>query len=271
MKIKLDENGKPVLSEDGHPVYIFEDEDGSEEKPVNVPSLFDKIRELNNEAKQHRLAKKELAEKYKTLEEMELENVEEFVKTAVKNAETISNFNDKDFKSAAEVEKIKQGVKESYEEKMKELEKNLHLIKSESDNLIQQKDQNIRKLLIRGAFDSSDFIREKTVLTPDIAYDAFGKFFNIEEEDGNLQVFAVSKSGDKLFSKTNPGDYAGTEEAIELIIREYSKSSDIMRASSGGNDSVSGPSRKGQKTTEQLSALSPTERLKELHRTGGKK
>ncbi len=269
MKIKIDENGNAVVDENSFPIYLFEDGDSVEEKPVDVPALFTKIKELNNEAKQHRLKKNELAEKYKVIEEMQIEDVESFIKESVKNSELVSNFNDKDFKSAAEVEKIKQGVKDSYEEKMRELEKSMNILREDSSKMLSQKDANIRSLLIKGAFDSSDFIREKTVLPADIAYDTFGKYFHIEEsDDGSLRVFAVNKSGDKLFSRTNPGEYANTDEAIELIIKEYARSNDILRASSGGDDPKASPSRRGRQNSEQLMTMPPTERLKYVHRSG---
>jgi hypothetical protein len=50
MKLKVDENDQAVFV-DGKPVYIGEDE---KEVPVDVPGLFQKVAELNAEAKAHR-------------------------------------------------------------------------------------------------------------------------------------------------------------------------------------------------------------------------
>ena len=144
-----------------------------------------------------------------------------------------------------------------------------HLQKTNSlQTTIGKKDEIIRNSLIRGAFDRSDFIRTRTVLTPDIAYDSFGKFFQIEEEeDGDqVRVFALNRKGDKIFSKSNPGEYASTEEAIGLIIQEYPQKDLILRthgggSSAGGNVKVTAAKRS---ELDALKAMNPSERLNKL-------
>lgn len=273
MKIKIDEDGKVVVDEEsGNPMYISE-EDGKETViAVDVPSLFVKIKELNGEAKTHRLARNSLAEKLKPAETAGIENLDAFIKKANTDSETISNFEEKDFKSAKEVEAIKKGVSDSFQDKLDDATKVTTQMKIDFDASIVTKDAQIRKLLIKGAFDRSSFIKDNTVLLSDIAYDSFGKNFSIEEEGEDLKIFAKDRFGEKIFSKANPGEYAGPEEAIELIIKDHPQSSEILRASSGGDDNPTTPSKNNTDLTNaDLAKLPPSERLKVLHRRGIKK
>ena len=273
MKLKIDEDGKVVVDEEsGNPMYISE-EDGKETNvAVDVPSLFVKIKELNGEAKTHRLARNGLAEKLKPAEAAGIEDLDAFIKKAGIDAETISNFDEKDFKSAKEVEAIKKGVSDSFQDKLDEAGRIQTQMKVDNEASIVVKDAQIRKLLIKGAFDRSSFIKDNTVLLSDIAYDSFGKNFAIEEEGVDLKIFAKDRFGEKIFSKANPGEYAGPEEAIELIIKDHPQSSEILRASGGGDDSSTTPSRNtGDFTNADLAKLPPSERLKVLHQRGIKK
>lgn len=269
IRIKLDEAGNVVVDENGLPIFIFE-ETGKEavEKAVDVASLFTKIKDLNGESKEHRLARNEAVEKLKPLMESGIEDISLFLDEALKNKETVANFEEKDYKSADDVNKIKAGVSESYEEKIKGLDKIIQDMKSSGEQAIASKDVSIRKLMIRGAFESSNFVRDNTVLTPELAFNTFGTSFDIDEDgDNNLSVFAKNRTGDRIFSLANPGAYADPEEAIELIIKEHPDSNSILKTSTGGGDQSTGPSSKEAITNAELLKLSPTERLKKLHRS----
>jgi len=272
MKIypKLNEAGIIQVDDNNLPVFIFEEKDGSkDEKGVDVPSMFGKITELNSEAKNHRLAKQKYADKIKILEdaEIDLEKLDEFVNSSKENAKKISSFNEKDYKSIEEIEKIKKGVGDSFTEKIEELKKQNDLLQTDKQKIANESDELVRTLLIKSAFDSSPFIREKTVLTPDIAFNTFGRDFKVEKTEGQLipSVYAIDSSGEKIWSKTNPGDYANTEEAIEILIKKYPQSEAILKPSSGGPGGNPSQSSNRKYSPEQLANMSPTERLKLGH------
>ena len=77
MKLKIDENDQAVPV-DGKPVYIGEDE---KEVPVDVPGLFQKVAELNAEAKAHRIKAKELKERLDLFGELDPEESRQAVET----------------------------------------------------------------------------------------------------------------------------------------------------------------------------------------------
>jgi hypothetical protein len=133
---------------------------------------------------------------------------------------------------------------------------------------LEQKDRNIRELVIKGAFDRSDFIKDRTVLTSEIAFHTFGRSFKIEEtEDGGLETYALKADGEKVYSMANPGQIANPEEAIELLIKGHPDSASILRTSSGGDDQDLNPSKRvGNMTPADFAKLSSTEKLKHVHK-----
>ena len=269
MELKLDENGNVCLDDKGLPIFIFKEE-GAEptENGVDVPSLFIKIKNLNKESMDHRLAGKASAEKLKPVIDAGIEDLEAFIAEAASNKEAVGNFNEKDLKSVEEVNQIKQGVSDSYEQKIKDLNTVIGDMNITSTTKLAQKDQNIRDLVIKGAFDRSDFIKDRTVLTPEIAFHTFGRSFKIEEtDDGGLETFALKSDGEKVYSMANPGQLANPEEAIELLIKGHSDSASILRTSSGGDDQDLNPGKKtGGMTPADFAKLTPTEKLKHVHK-----
>jgi len=268
--LKLDESGNAVLDENKNPVYIFTDKDGTKEEGVDVVQMFGKISSVNKESMDRRLKLKEYESTIQTLANhgIEQDKLEEFIETSKSNSQKVQNFSEKDMKSAEEVEKIKKGVSESYDNKIKELNLVLETVKVSSQKELSTKEQTIRNLLIKGAFNKSDFIKDKTVLIPDIAFNTFGKFFQVEErENDDPVVYALDSKGEKIFSKTKPGEYADPEESIEILIKGHPQADAIMRASDGGDNHGKPHVFHGNRkiSSEQLQNMSPTERLNYGH------
>ena len=264
--IQLDEEGRPV---------VIDDED-EKEFGLDAIHLYSKIPALQAEAKTYREEKQALQKKLEPFGDVDIQEAVDRLRAfegidpeAARTAlETVQNLEALDKEKNIEIERVKAGVAESYKSKIKDIDA-AHAQKVEvMQTSLQQKDQVIRNLLIRGAFDRSEFIKEQTVLTPDIAYDSFGKYFQVEEDGTEVKVFALDRSGEKIFSKANPGEYASPEEAIELIINEYPQKDSILRTSSGGsgaggNTSVTSTKRAKLKA---LAAMPPAERLNALRR-----
>ena len=82
---------------------------------------------------------------------------------------------------AEKVEQIKQGVIDSYDLKIKALTTEYEDKLEANTDTISTKDASIRKLIIRSAFDRSEFLSEDTVLLPDMAYTYFGDRFGVED------------------------------------------------------------------------------------------
>jgi len=270
----LDDKSGIAVDDSGHPIVVDEDDD--KEFGIRATELYTKIPALQAEAKRHREEKQALQAKLELFGDNDPEDVVNRLKQfgdldpeeARKAVNTVANLDDLDKEKSIEIEKVKAGVAESYRSKIKDIDAAHEQKVGTLNSYLQQKDQVIRNLLIRGAFDRSEFIKEQTVLTPDIAYDSFGRYFQIEEDGTNIKVFALDRSGEKIFSKANPGEYASPEEAIELIINEYPSRDSILRSNAGGSGATGNTTQNSTKKAKlrALAAMGPSERLNALRR-----
>lgn len=235
MKLKLDENGNVVVA-DGMPVYVHDD---GKEIPFDGAQAMVKIKELNNESKTHReqaeAAKKQLAG-FSGLDPEE----------ARKALDTLKNLDDKKLVDAGEVETLKRTLSASFEENLTNTKKSYETKLEEVAGKVKKQEDNIHKLLIMGAFERSPFLREKTTLTPDIAYASFKNGLRVEY-DSNGEPFVVGYlDGDKIFSRTDPGKFAEPEECIEMIINAHPMKERFLKGSgqqgsgAGGGDGEGG-------------------------------
>jgi hypothetical protein len=266
--IAVDANSNPI---------VFDDENEDEKEfGLDAIHLYSKIPALQAEAKKYREERQVLQTKLEPFGEEDpvelLKRLQAFgdldPEKAKKAVSVVSNLDDLDKDKNIEIERVKAGVAESYKSKIKDIDIVNEQKISGFQNSLTQKDQVIRNLLIRGAFDRSEFIKDQTVLTSDIAYDSFGRFFQVEEDGANVQVFALDRAGEKIFSKASPGEYASPEEAIELIINGYPQKDSILRSHSGGSGAGGNKDVGGSKKAKlrALAAMGPAERLNALRR-----
>jgi len=229
VKLKLDENGVPVI-QDGQPVYVHED---GKEVAVDVPQLFGKIGQLNEEAKTHRLKAKEALDRLASFDGIEDPDA---ARTAL---QTVSNLDAKKLIDAGEAEKVKKAVEEAYQGKLTEAEKKL-----------QESQQQIFQLMVGGAFRGSKFVSEKLTIPSDMAQSFFGTHFRVE--DG--QVVAFDKTGNKILSREKPGEPASFDEALEFLIQTYPHKDAILKGgkpgSGGGGGGNPPPSKKPSEMSE---------------------
>lgn len=211
MKLKLDENGYVVVI-DGKPVYLHDD---GKEIAFDAVQATNKIAELNNECKTHRLAKEKAEADLKKFEVISDPD------KAIKALEVVKNLDDKKLIDAGDVEKVKNEIIKQYEEKLaaKEAE-------------IQQSKQALNQEVIGGSFARSKYITEKLNIPVDMVQAYFGKHFSYE--DG--KIVAKDALGNVIFSRERPGEQANFEEAIEYIVMAYPHKEHILKASgnSGG-------------------------------------
>ena len=242
MKLKLDDEGIAVL-QDGMPVYVHDD---GKEIPFDGARAFSKISELGAENKSHRERADALAAQMKAFEGV---NAEE----ARKALELAKNIKDGDLLKADKVEELKKQYLKSIEESFSAKEKALLEKITESEKTLASKDDSIRRLLIKGAFDSSKFLTEKTTLPPDMAFTHFGKHFTVEDHNGDLRIVAKDSDGNTILSRTRHGDAATPEEAIESIIEKYQFKDHILKSTPGGagTPTNSGGSSSGGKSMKR--------------------
>ena len=249
MKLKtVTIEGKTYAEVDGDkPIYIHDD---GKEAPHDAAHTVATISRLNGEAKTHREAKEQLEAKLKGFE-----GIEDPV-AAKKALETLKNFDDKKLVDAGEVEKIKLEAIKAVEEKYAPI--------------VQERDAfqtQLHNELIGGGFARSKFIQDNIAVPVDMIQATFGKNFQIE----NGKVVAVGADGQKIYSRTRPGEIADFDEALETLVGGYQHKDSILKGSQAGGGGFQGGGQGGgakTMTRQQFESLDPVGRA-QFTREGG--
>lgn len=221
MKLKtvtVDNKTYAEVNEQGLPLYIHDD---GKEVAHDAAQTVATISRLNGEAKTNR-------ERYEKAEATlkSFEGIEDPA-AAKKALETLKNFDDKKLVDAGEVEKIK-----------------LEAIKAVEDKyapIVQERDAfqtQLHNELIGGGFARSKYIQENIAVPVDMIQATFGKNFQIE----NGKVVAVGTDGQKIYSRTRPGEIADFDEALETLVGGYQHKDSILKGSQAGGAGFQGGS-----------------------------
>lgn len=204
------------VNEQGLPLYIHDD---GKEVAHDAPQTVAAISRLNGEAKTNR-------ERYETAETSlkAFEGIEDPV-AAKKALETLKNFDDKKLVDAGEVEKVKA-------EAIKAIEDKYAPIVQERDAFQSQ----LHNELIGGGFSRSKFIQDNIAVPVDMIQATFGKNFQIE----NGKVVAVGADGQKIYSRTRPGEVADFDEALESLVGGYQHKDSILKGNQSGGGGFQG-------------------------------
>lgn len=223
MKLKLDEDGHVVV-QDGKPIYVHED---GKEVAFDAPGTSATISRLNGEAKSHREAKEAAEAKLKAFDGLDDADA------ARQALETVANIDAKKLIDAGKVDEIKAEAVKAYKDQLTAAQKS----HAEEMNTLKQERDDIRNQYhaetIGTRFASSKFIGDKTILPGPAAQKIFGDHFKIE--DGKL--IAYDASGNKIYSRSKPGEVADFEEAIETVIGSYAYRDNILKGTGGGSGS----------------------------------
>ena len=251
MKLKTTQiDGKTYAEIDnsGFPVYLHDD---GKEIGFDADQAFQKINSLSAEAKTHRLAKEQAETSLKAFEGIE------DPAAAKKALETLKNFDDKKLVDAGEVEKIKLEAIKAVEEKYAPIVQERDAFQSQLHNE-----------LIGGGFSRSKFIQDNIAVPVDMIQATFGKNFQIE----NGKVVAVGADGQKIYSRTRPGEIADFDEALETLVGGYQHKDSILKGSQAGGGGFQGNQggKGGSKilSRDQFESLDPTSKA-QFAREGG--
>lgn len=206
MKLKLDAEGHAVLS-DGKPVYVHDD---GKEIAFDAAATVATIARITDESKGFKNRAQTAEEKLKAFDGIT------DPAAAAKALEIVKNLDDKKLVDAGEVDKVKAAAIAAVEEKYKPVVEKLGTLEAA-----------LHGEKIGGSFARSKFIAEKIAVPADIIEARFGKNFKLE--DG--QVVAYDQSGNKLYSKANPGNPAAFDEALELLVDAYPYKDHILKGS----------------------------------------
>jgi hypothetical protein len=233
--------------QDGKPVYV---NDEGKEIAFDVAGTVQTISRLNGEAKTHR-ERAEAAEKVAKA----FEGITD-AEAARKALATVANLDAKKLIDAGEVDKIRA-------EAIKAVEDKYAPIVSERDSL--QKSLVDEK--VGGSFARSKMIADKLAIPADLVQARFGEAFKVEGND----VVAYDKSGNKLFSRSNPGEVAKFDEALEILIDQYPYRDSILKstgASGGGAQGGSGGGSGGKTITRAAYDALPPHQQAQTARSG---
>ncbi len=201
---------------DGKPVYIHED---GKEIAFDAPGTVATISRLNGEAKGHRERAEEAIKALKAFDGIE------DAALARKALATVKNLDDKKFVDAGEVEKVRAEAIKAVEDKYAPV--------------VAERDQFKAALVsekVGGAFSRSKMIAEKLAIPPDLVEARFGSAFRVEGSD----VVAYDGGGNKLYSRAKPGEVAGFDEALEILIDQYPYKDHILKSSGASGSGAQG-------------------------------
>ena len=218
MKIKtvvIDGKTYAEVNEQNLPVYVHDD---GKEVGFDAVHAVQKISSLNAEAKTHREAKEAAEAGLKTFEGLDPEKARQALNT-------IKNFDDKKLIDAGEAERVRNEAIDSVKQTF---ETQIGQITQERDTYQQQ----LHSELIGGGFARSKFSTEKLAVPTDMVQAMFGKNFKVE----NGKPVAYDSKGQKIYSRTNHGDEAGFDEALEILVEGYQHKNSILK----GNQSTGG-------------------------------
>lgn len=241
MKLKtIDVNGQTyAVVENGNPVYVHDD---GKEIPFDAVASRNKISALNAEAKSHREAKEKLETEMKRFA-----NIEDPAK-AIEALELVTKLEQKKLIDAGEVDKVKDEITKGFQKQL-----------DEANSAKESLESQLYNEMIGNKFNSSTFIKDKVAIPADFVQSRFGQSFKIE----NNKVVAYDASGNKIYSRSNPGELASFDEALEFLIDNYPQKDYILKASGNqGGGAQQSQHQAGQKTMKRsaFDALTPLER-----------
>lgn len=222
MKLKLDENGNAVIV-DGHPVYVHED---GKEVAVDVAQLTSRAQYLATESEKAFQQRDDAKRSLKAFEGIE------DVAAARKALDTVSKLDQKQLVDAGEIDTVRNEISKAYQAQL-----------DEANTKAQTFEQQLYAEKIGGSFARSQFIAEKMAVPADMVQATFGSSFKIEEG----KVVAYDAQGQKIFSRTRPGELADFNESLETLVSQYPHRDHILKSSnangggapnSGGNQNA---------------------------------
>lgn len=234
---------------------IFINKEGTE-APFDADSTVDTIGRLNGEAKAHRIAKEAAEAALKPFKDAGIEDPV----AAAEAVKLAKNIKEGDLVTAGKVQEIKDAATRTANEAVanatRQAEEKQRALTEQNEKLT----QSLNNHIIGGSFAGSKFIAEKLAIPADIAQKVFGDRFKVD--DGKL--VPLGADGNPIFSATNHGNHADFEEAIQVMVGQYSNKDMILKGSgaSGGGAKGGGADTGGKKaiTRAAFDAMNPQDR-----------
>lgn len=245
MPFKFDAAGNIVLQEvNGKklPVFIT----GDKEAPFDADATVETIGRLNGEAKTNREAKEAAEKLIKGFTDAGITDATK----AAEALKLVANIDAKKLVDAGEIEKVRSEISKGFQTQIDEL-----------TGKLKTSEQVYQTERIGSEFARSKYITEKLAIPADMVQARFGN--NVVLEGGKL--FLKDNSGNKLYSRTKPGELADFEEGLPMLIEAYPYKDSILKGAGGNgggsqNGGNQGAGGKKTLTRSQFEALDPVAR-----------
>jgi len=251
MKLKIDANGNAVLADGPNgklPVYVHED---GKEAPFDAAATIASIAARAEQSTRVETENKDLKLKLKAFADIKDPSA------ALAALKTVEDLGHKKLVDAGEVDKVKAEIAKVYDERLAEADAAINGLKGK---LFDQ--------VVGGEFSRSKNIADKFVIPADMVQARFGQHFGVEDD----RIYATDNTGNRIFSRTNPGELAGFDEALMTLVDQYPYKEQILKGSgaSGSGAPQGGAGGAGGKRTltrAQFDALGVDERAKAAKET----
>jgi hypothetical protein len=210
-----------ALDANGNPIMVLTD---GTERVVQG----DTIARLNGEAKQHRERAEAAEAAVQVFKDIDPAKAREAI-------EKLGKIDQKLLIDAGEIDKVRGEISQQYTAQI-----------AEKDGALSKSQERINQLLIDREFGRSDFIASKIAVPREMFEATFGRNFKVE----NDKVIPYGADGNPIYSLKNAGEYAGVDEAFEILVERYPHKDQILRAPdmTGTGGSGNGGNRGGGRT-----------------------
>lgn len=214
------------VNDKGLPIVVDDAKD--EELAIDGIGSYLQIPKLREEAKQYRLQKEEAEKVSKVLteNEIDIENLTDWLTESRQARETVANLKTGDLKKAEEVEQIKKAAKEDLEKQKKILldEKNREVDELKGD--IAELEGLVNHLMIDQKLLSSKFLNSNFAVSAEVILPHVKGNFRVEKgDDGKRRTIAYHNDGSPIL---DPSNYGPAD--VEIALTKLTESSELLRS-----------------------------------------
>ena len=237
---KIEQEGVVVgiaTNEKGLPIMV---DDEGVETGIDAIHLLGKVPALQEEAKGHRLKAKEIQDEFDVFK-TKFVGIEDPAK-ALEALIRVQDIEGQNLIDANDAETLRKQLQAAHDDEVSGIKKTYDTKMDELNGIIGVQQSDIFDALVLQKFNNSPWFSgeiPKTHLFPEVAKDHFGRHFKVEKNsNGKSTVVGYNiggeNDGQKIFSIERPGEIAGFDEAIGIIIGKHPQRSVLMKASFGG-------------------------------------
>lgn len=257
MKLKVDDQGHAIL-QDGKPVYVHDD---GKEIAFDAPAAVATIKRISDERDAGRTAAEQAAASLKAFDGIEPDKARAAL-------QTVADLDKGALLTADKVDQLRREIGDGYKA---ELEKVKTESKAALDQQVARASQLRAKLdsrVIERAFAASPFVQD-LAYPSDVAMAYFGGHFKVLEDE---TIEAVDARGNAISSVQRPGEKAGFDEALGILVNALPDKDRHLKAPEARGLGAGNPARGGSngkvKTRTEFNTLPPAARMKFLGEGG---